>query len=103
MKVALLTLTRGTVSGGYRKYLDRLVPLLRTQPEIDDVTSFVPLQMAAPDVTVYRSLRELRPLVAAARPDVIFVPTATLFRVGRIPVVTMVHNMEKIAGRRRAS
>lgn len=96
MKVALLTLTRGTVSGGYRKYLDRLVPLLRTQPEIDDVTSFVPLQMAAPDVTVYRSLRELRPLVAAARPDVIFVPTATLFRVGRIPVVTMVHNMEPL-------
>ncbi len=96
MRVALLTLTRGTVSGGYRKYLDRLVPLLRKQPEIESVTSFVPSQMAAPDVTVWRSVRELKRLVAAARPDVIFVPTATLLRVGRIPVVTMVHNMEPL-------
>jgi glycosyltransferase involved in cell wall biosynthesis len=96
MRVALLTLTRGTVSGGYRKYLDRLVPLLRKQPEIESVTSFVPPQMAASDVTVWRSLRELKQLVAASRPDVIFVPTATLLRVDGIPVVTMVHNMEPL-------
>jgi glycosyltransferase involved in cell wall biosynthesis len=96
LKIALLTLTRGTVSGGYRKYLDRLVPLLRKRPEIENVTLFVPPQMAAPDVTVWRSLGELRRMVAAARPDVIFVPTATLLRVGRIPVVTMVHNMEPL-------
>jgi glycosyltransferase involved in cell wall biosynthesis len=96
LKVALLTLTRGTVSGGYRKYLDRLVPLLRDKPEIQNVTLFVPSKMAAPDVTVWNSLRELRSMVAAARPDVIFVPTATLLRVNRIPVVTMVHNMEPL-------
>ena len=96
MKVALLTLTRGTVSGGYRKYLDRLVPLLRAQPEIEDVTLYVPPKMAAPDVTVWNSVGELRRLVAAARPDAIFIPTATLLRVGRIPAVTMVHNMEPL-------
>jgi glycosyltransferase involved in cell wall biosynthesis len=102
MRVALLTLTRGTVSGGYRKYLDRLVPLLRKQPEIESVTLFVPPQMAGPEMVAWpkndklRGFRELKRAVAASRPDVIFVPTATLVRVGRVPVVTMVHNMEPL-------
>lgn len=102
MRVALLTLTRGTVSGGYRKYLDRLVPILRTRPEVERVDVVVPPQMAGPDVLTWpandnlRGFSVLRRLVAALRPDVIFVPTATLVRVGRVPVVTMVHNMEPL-------
>lgn len=102
MRVALLTLTRGTVSGGYRKYLERLVPLLRERPEVERVDLFVPPQMAAPDMTPWpandnmRGFRELKKMVAALNPDVIFIPTATLVRVGRLPVVTMVHNMEPL-------
>jgi glycosyltransferase involved in cell wall biosynthesis len=102
MKVALLTLTRGTVSGGYRKYLDRLVPLLREQPEIERIDLFVPPKMAAPGMTAWpknddmRGFRGLRRMVAEVQPDVIFIPTATLLRVERLPVVTMVHNMEPL-------
>lgn len=102
MRVALLTLTRGTVSGGYRKYLDRLVPLLREQPEIEHLDLFVPPKMAAPGMTPWpvnddmRGFRQLKRMVLELKPDVIFIPTATLLRVGNLPVVTMVHNMEPL-------
>lgn len=102
MRIALLTLTRGTVSGGYKKYLDRLVPLLRTQPEVERVDLFVPPKMAGPGNTPWpqnddmRGFRELKRMVAELRPDVIFIPTATLLRVGRLPSVIMVHNMEPL-------
>ncbi|HEU4888112.1 MAG TPA: glycosyltransferase [Thermoanaerobaculia bacterium] len=102
MKVALLTLTRGTVSGGYRKYLDRLVPLLREQPEVERIDLFVPPKMAAPGLTAWpqnddmRGFRELKRMVSDLRPDVIFIPTATLLRVDRLPAVVMVHNMEPL-------
>lgn len=100
MKIALLTLTRGNVSGGFRKYLDRLVPLLRQQVERLDV--FVPPQMARGDDLTWperdelRGFRELRQSVAALKPDVVFIPTARVLRVGNVPVVTMVRNMEPL-------
>lgn len=102
MKVALLTLTRGTVSGGYRKYLERLVPLLREQPEVERVDLFVPPKMAAPGMTPWpandnvRGFPQLKQMVLERQPDVIFIPTATLLRVGKLPAVTMVHNMEPL-------
>ncbi|HEX2120179.1 MAG TPA: glycosyltransferase [Thermoanaerobaculia bacterium] len=100
MKIALLTLTRGSVSGGFRKYLDRLVPLLRQQVERLDV--FVPPQMARGDHLTWperdelRGFRELRRSIAALQPDVVFIPTARVLRVGDVPVVTMVRNMEPL-------
>jgi glycosyltransferase involved in cell wall biosynthesis len=102
MRIALLTLTRGTVSGGYKKYLDQLVPRLRTQPEVERVDLFVPPQMAGPGNTAWPEnddlhlFRELKRMVVALEPDVIFIPTATLLRVGRLPSVVMVHNMEPL-------
>jgi glycosyltransferase involved in cell wall biosynthesis len=102
MKLAVLTLTRGSVSGGYRKYLQRLVPLLRAQPEVERLDLFVPPQMAGPgDLTwpandEWRGFRELRKSVAALQPDLVFIPTARVLRVGRIPVVSMIRNMEPL-------
>jgi glycosyltransferase involved in cell wall biosynthesis len=102
MKAAVLTLTRGSVSGGYRKYLQRLVPLLRARPEIERLDLFVPPQMAGPgDLTwpagdELRGFCELRKSVAALEPDVVFIPTARVLRVGRVPVVSMIRNMEPL-------
>lgn len=102
MKLAVLTLTRGSVSGGYRKYLQRLVPLLRAQPGIERLDLFVPPQMAAPGELTWpandelRGFRELRRSVAALQPDVVFIPTARVLRVERIPVVSMIRNMEPL-------
>jgi glycosyltransferase involved in cell wall biosynthesis len=102
MRLVVLTLTRGSVSGGYRKYLQRLVPLLRAQPDVERLDLFVPPQMAAPgDLTwpvgdELRRFRELRKSVAALAPDVVFIPTARVLRVGRVPVVSMIRNMEPL-------
>jgi glycosyltransferase involved in cell wall biosynthesis len=102
MKIALVVLTRGGVSGGFRKYLQRLVPLLREQPDVSRVDVFVPPQMAGPGDRTWPvrdelwGYRELRRSIAALGPDVVFVPTARMLRVGSIPVVTMVRNMEPL-------
>lgn len=102
MNVALVALTRGSVSGGFRKYLHRLVPLLRQQPEVDRLTLFVPSAIAdAGDATWPRydelgGYRALRRSIAALGPDVLFIPTARVLRVDSVPVVTMVRNMEPL-------
>jgi len=102
MRIVLLTLTRGGVSGGFRKYLDCLVPLLRNEPGVEWVEVFVPPPMVRtgyrtwPQGDDMRGFRELRRAVTALEPDVIFIPTARVLRAGRTPVVTMVRNMEPL-------
>jgi glycosyltransferase involved in cell wall biosynthesis len=102
MRIAILILTRGNVSGGFRKYLERLVPLLREQDEVDSVDVVVPPAMAHhgdltwPERDELRGFRELKRRVAALDPDVLFIPTARFLRAGRKPVVTMVRNMEPL-------
>jgi glycosyltransferase involved in cell wall biosynthesis len=102
MRIVLLTLTRGSVSGGFRKYLECLVPLLRKEPGVESVEVFVPPQMVRPGYRTWplgddlRGFRELPRAVAALEPDVIFIPTARVLRAGRTPVVTMVRNMEPL-------
>jgi glycosyltransferase involved in cell wall biosynthesis len=102
MRIALLTLTRGSVSGGFRKYLDRLVPLLRGEPGVEAVEVFLPPQMASdgghtwPRGDEMRGFRGLRRAVAALDPDVVFIPTGRFLRFGDKPVVTMIRNMEPL-------
>lgn len=102
MKIAVLALTRGRVSGGFKKILDKLVPLLRTQPDVTDLQAFVPADMAGPDVRTWprnddvRGFRELRRSLADFRPDVLFVPTVRVVRVEGVPLVTMIQNMEPL-------
>jgi glycosyltransferase involved in cell wall biosynthesis len=102
MKIALVTLTRGNVSGGNRKHLQRVVPLLRAHPEVESVELFMPPQLAGegdhtwPERDELRGFRELRRSLLKLRPDVVFIPTARLLRVPGIPVVTMVRNMEPL-------
>ena len=42
MKVAIVNLTSGGLSGGYLKYLRRLVPMLRQDVRISQLDLFVP-------------------------------------------------------------
>jgi glycosyltransferase involved in cell wall biosynthesis len=82
MRVAVVNLTGGGLSGGYRKYLEVLVPLLCEDPRV------TALEVYGRDVTP----RE----VSQFSPDVIFIPTARWASFGRPPVVPMVRNMEPL-------
>src|SRR5687768_14955989 len=102
MKIAVVALTRGNASGGNRKHLSRLVPLLREQPEVERLDLFVPPQMAGESDRTWplhdelRGFRELRRALMSLRPDVVFIPNARMLRVPGVPVVTMVRNMEPL-------
>src|SRR5690349_4148490 len=101
MKIALVTLTRGNVSGGSRKHLQRVVPLLRAHPEVERVDVFMPQSLRGnddrswPEHDELFGFRELRRSLIELRPDVVFIPTARMLRLP-MPVVTMVRNMEPL-------
>jgi glycosyltransferase involved in cell wall biosynthesis len=102
MKIAVVALTRGSLSGGNRKHLERVVPLIRTEPGVERVDLYLPPPIAAAgDLTwpvrdELHGFRELRKSLRASRPDVVFIPNARLLRVPGVPVVTMVRNMEPL-------
>lgn len=103
MRVAMLNLTGGGLSGGYRKYLQRLVPLLHAHPEISELLVVAPPDFkdlaGGKDVWTWekgeqvRGYPALRERVRAWKPDVVFVPTARYIDCG-VPCVSMVRNME---------
>jgi glycosyltransferase involved in cell wall biosynthesis len=107
VKLAILNLTAGGLSGGYLKYLERVVPLLSAHPTVRRLDVLMPPNGPSPRLagvptftwppwdrrTGYRTLRRhLRQLA----PDVVFVPTARWLDCGPIPVVIMVRNMEPL-------
>lgn len=110
MRIAVVNLTSGGLSGGYRKYLSRLMPLLANDPRITALSVFVP-EGAAAAVAAMKSGIDVRtwprqPVgarfsmlvrdVVACAPDVVFVPTARHAEFANIPVVVMVRNMEPL-------
>ena len=108
MKIAVVNLTSGGLSGGYRKYLARLMPLMAADARVQRVDVFVPGGAAAsldPALEVRtwsredaaRTFADLARDVAALQPDVVFVPTARHASFGNRPVVTMVRNMEPLS------
>ena len=99
----MLNLTGGGLSGGYRKYLQRLVPLLHAHPDISELLVVAPPDYVSlaggDDVWTWEKGEQVRgyPLlnkrVRAWKPDVVFVPTARYIDCG-VPCVSMVRNME---------
>jgi glycosyltransferase involved in cell wall biosynthesis len=102
MRLAVVNLTSGGFSGGYRKYLDRLMPRLRRHPAVERLDVFIPPQVAAgadhtwPVRDALGGYRELRQQIRELRPDVVFIPTARWFDATGTPTVVMVRNMEPI-------
>jgi len=106
VKIAIVNLTSGGLSGGYLKYLVNLVPLLRQDPRVTKLDVFVPEGVLLP--AHCGSLRmwpkrdgaagfpTLRGTLASLAPDVVFFPTARLVDCGAIPTVVMVRNMEPL-------
>jgi glycosyltransferase involved in cell wall biosynthesis len=115
MRLAILNITSGGMSGGYRKYLDAVLPRLVRHPKISALLIGAPSgvddsswRAQTPHAT-WCTLASPRRLVATAadggiaelfvrfRPDAVFVPTARPFVDRHAPVVTMLRNMEPLA------
>jgi glycosyltransferase involved in cell wall biosynthesis len=98
VRVALVNQTSGGLSGGYRKYLNEMLPRLTSHDEVSALRCFVPEGSAvtpASPTSAFdpRRASQLHGLIDEFRPDVVFVPTARVLSY-RAPVVTMVRNME---------
>jgi len=111
VRICMLNLTSGGMSGGYRTYLSHLVPRLANHPDVDAMLvgapqslDISPWQRAAPSVQwlpLKCSLlnrggeisRVQKRVIKGFAPDVLFIPTARYWRIDGVPVVTMVRNM----------
>ena len=113
MKLAILNITAGGLSGGYRKYLDSIIPCLLAAREVSGLLVAVP-EKAGSDYwrTKYPSVewvylkpnpwslsgidRSEKKKIVDFLPDVLFIPTARFWKLNDIPVVNMVRNMEPL-------
>ena len=110
MRVAILNLTGSGISGGYKKYLQSVLPLFAEDPRIAavlcasprafNIEEWVPAhaKLRFVECRPFRFLRhrpdaELEKELAAFAPDVIFVPVSRHIRFRKVPTVTMIQNM----------
>lgn len=107
MKVALVMLTAGKISGGVAKHLRHVAPLMVADPRISELRVFAPegaiegprpnwplVEWPPSDGTGGR--RFLHRELEAFAPDVLFIPTARWLPTAGIPTVVMVRNMEPL-------
>lgn len=106
MRVAIVNLTGGGISGGYAKYLRNVVPRLRRDPRLSGLEVFVPPRhvdhltpalgplRSWPEGPRWRVVAHIRNEMARLRPDVVFVPNLMWLECADIPVVLMPQNME---------
>jgi glycosyltransferase involved in cell wall biosynthesis len=108
MRLAIINLTGGGLSGGGMKTMRYLVPCIHNEIHTSKVRVFVPSN--GPDLTllVNQGLKAwperdwmkgfywLRREIRAFAPDAIYVPNAMWLNFGDIPYVIMVRNMEAL-------
>ncbi len=113
MRVAVLNITNGNLSGGYKKYLHYLLPKIAKNPQVtsillglpkaalynfkNDITNISLLELSSKNLFVTTIDDGSRKRIEAFKPDVIFIPTARWWKIKNIPTVTMVRNMEPLA------
>ena len=115
MRVAIINLTGGGMSGGYKKYLCNVIPKMAVHPEVEAIlcVSSIALNVegwlgSIPNVEfigcqpmglINHSINsELKLYLEKFSPDVIFIPVERYFHFNKIPIVCMVQNMEPLAG-----
>ena len=111
MRVAIINLTGGGMSGGYHQYLRNILTRITTHSEIENILCISPKQWHVQDwfnplsgidfldynpyrLSQYRICPELEHNLVKFLPDVIFVPTERYFKFRNVPLVNMVQNME---------
>lgn len=111
MRVAILNITFGDISGGYRAYLEELVPRLAISDQVSAILIGLPEGIELPCLQKnYLSIERLKLKVSRFSlsginsktkkyiqqfaPDVIYIPVARYLNLNDIPVVNMNQNME---------
>jgi len=116
IKIAIINLTSGGISGGYLEYLLNIVPRIAMHKNVDSILYAEPKELDIPNVfnnlnkvkkifcNSYSPLRimqdkELTKNLDDFKPDVIFIPLARYLKYKNIPIVTMLQNMEPFVKR----
>lgn len=108
MRIAVINLTGGGLSGGYRKYLLKLASVFNRDPILSDSVFFVHEALRGmkglenlnlqtwPRRDHLFGYRQLKASLRRLKPDVIFIPSARWFKLDEVPTVVMVRNMEPL-------
>lgn len=109
MRIAVVNITGGGISGGYKKYLDNLLPRISRHHDVEAVLCASPHGLADP--TMFEAMEnvtfadckpfslfgskdtDLHNQLDRFRPDVVFVPLERYFRHRDTPTVCMFQNM----------
>ncbi len=110
MKLAIINLTGGGMSGGHKSYIANILPRLAASDKIEKILCASPVGFKAetwitPSPKLNLALcepfkftssapdKQLRAALDAFRPDVVFVSVERHFNYPAAPIVTIVHNM----------
>jgi len=112
MRVTILNLTGKAISGGYRKYILNILPFIQADNRVKSLNVFASEQILhsiqnacnpnlinwheLPPVGLISYSKVLKKKVIETHPDVIFIPTPIPLSFDKIPVVTMIQNMEPL-------
>jgi glycosyltransferase involved in cell wall biosynthesis len=110
VRIAIVNLTRGGMSGGYQKYLTNIIPRMRDNNDVDKILCVTPgtvhvsswindqkkvqFSTGRPfSIFQHKAGRHFRQELEEFKPTVIFIPMERYLNFGNIPVVNMVRNM----------
>jgi glycosyltransferase involved in cell wall biosynthesis len=108
MRLAIINLTGGGLSGGGLKTMSSLVPLLIKHPYVKEAQVFIPEEISQlglfshqnyhiwPKTDIFTCYSSLKKDIKNFAPDVVYIPNATWINFGTIPTVVMVRNMEAL-------
>jgi len=112
MRISIINLTGGGMSGGYKKYLRNVIPRMAANSVVESLLCASPQSLNVKDwfdeplsnvefvnckpfrFMCHNSDQELRQHLKKFSPDVIYSPTERFFRFNRVPIVNMIQNME---------
>lgn len=109
MKLAVVNLTRTGMSGGYRKYLQELLPRLARHSSIEEIHVFIrpelipfiatsiPATHCHPCEDTLAGRGQLKKTLLKLSPDVVFFPSLRGVKSNGFPSVFMIQNMEPLA------
>ena len=114
MKIAIINLTAGGMSGGYQKYLINVLPRMAMHSDVESILCASPKSINVqnwfsflPNVKFvicnpYNFLNfipdyKFIKILKIFSPDVIFIPVGRYFKFDRIPIVNMIQGMESFA------